>query len=250
MGERRAARVDEFAVRVHRRRARLDDVHDQPLPLRPGVVEHPGRLHQRVDRGTARARPAEQRVRVGGRAPRDGPPRPGLQVRARRGRLPQAVLRHPPRGPGRPAPVHRRRSGGGDGRHLQRAQHQPHRSRDVDPQLRARHRFSARRPGRPPGHRVAARRVRPRPAVPRHGRRRGADVEFLGARPAPPVGSDGRRRRPAAHAVPQRVRVDRAVRAGVADALHAGALLGRLVDGLLGLAGRGRAGDLRTVRRR
>ena len=61
-----------------------------------------------------------------------------------------------------------------------------------DPELRARHRVSARRDGRRPGHRLAARRVRPRPAVPGHGRRRRADVEFVGARPAPPVGPDGR----------------------------------------------------------
>ena len=46
-----------------------------------------------------------QRLRPGARAPRDGPARPGLQVRARRGRLPQAVLGHPPRGPRRPAPA-------------------------------------------------------------------------------------------------------------------------------------------------
>ena len=46
--------------------------------------------------------------------------------------------------------------------------------------------------GRRPGHRVAARRVRPRPAVPRHGGRRRADVQLVGARAAPPVGADGR----------------------------------------------------------
>ena len=61
-----------------------------------------------------------------------------------------------------------------------------------DPELRARHRVSARRDGCRPGHRMAARRVRPRSAVPGHGRRRRADVEFVGARAAPPVGPDGR----------------------------------------------------------
>ena len=184
----------QHAVRVHRRRARLDDVHDQPLPLRPGVVEHPGRLHQRVDRGPARPLPADQRVRPGARPPRDGPPRAGVQVRAGRGRLPQAVLGHPSRGPRRPAPVHRRRPRRGDGRRLQRAQHQPHQPRDDDPKLRARHGFSARHPRRRPGHRVAARRLRPRPAVPGHGGRRRADLQLVGPRPAPPVGPDAERR--------------------------------------------------------
>ena len=86
-----------------------------------------------------------------------------------------------------------------------------------------------------PGHRVAARRVRPRPAVPGHGRRRRADVELVGARTAPPVGPDAR---PAAirerMQFCQRVRVDRAVGPRPADPLHARALLGRLVDGLVG----------------
>ncbi len=43
--------------------------------------------------------------------------------------------------------------------------------------------------GAAPGHRVAAGRVRPRPAIPRDGRRRRADVEFVGPRTAPPMGS-------------------------------------------------------------
>ncbi len=85
----------------------------------------------------------------------DGPPRTRVQVRARRSRLPQAVLGHPSRGPRRPAPVLRRWPCRGDGRHLQRAEHQPHQPRDDDPELRARHRVSARRagcrPGAPPG---------------------------------------------------------------------------------------------------
>ena len=48
--------------------------------------------------------------------------------------------------------------------------------------------------GADPRHRLAARRVRPRPAVPGHGRRRRADVQFVGARSAPPVGTDAERR--------------------------------------------------------
>ena len=47
------------------------------------------------------------------------------------------------------------------GRHLQRAEHQPDQSGDCDPELRARHRLSARRAGCRPRHGVAARRVRP-----------------------------------------------------------------------------------------
>jgi hypothetical protein len=43
--------------------------------------------------------------------------------------------------------------------------------------------------------------------------------------------------------------MDRAVRVGPADPLHARALLGGLVDGLLGLTGGSRARHLRAVRR-
>ena len=92
--------------------------------------------------------------------------------------------------------------------------------------------------GAEPGHRMAAGRLRPRPAVSRHGRRCRVDVELVGARPASPVGSDAERGRPPAHAVLQRVRVDRTVRARAADALHARALLGGVVDGLGGDARR------------
>ncbi len=184
----------------------------------------------------------------GARASRDGPPRAGVQVRAGRGRLPQAVLGHPPRGPRRPAPVHRRRPRRGDGRRLQRAQHQPDQPRDDDPKLRARHGFSARHPRRRPAHRVATGCLRPRPAISGDGRRCRADVQLVGPRPAPPVGSDAGPGRPPAHAVLQRVRVDRAVGTRAADPLHACALLGGVVDGLVGDAGRGRAGDLRVVR--
>ena len=233
-----ARRGQQHTVRLHGRRARLDDVHDQPLPLRPGVVEHAGGLHQPVDRGPARPVPADTRLRSGARASRDGPAGTGIQVRARRGGLPQAILGYPPRGPRGPAPADRRRPARGDGRRLQRAEHQPHQPRDHDSKLRARHGLSARRARCRPGHRVAAGRVRARPAVPRHGRRRGADLQFVGPWPVPPVGPDGRRRRPGAHAVLQRVRVDGSVGPRPADPLHARALLGRLVDGFGAVAGR------------
>ena len=82
--------------------------------------------------------------------------------------------------------------------------------------------------------------VRPRPAVPRDGGRRRADLQLVGARPAPPVGPDAEPGRPRAHAVLQRVRVDRPVGPRPAHPLHARALLGRLVDGFVGDARRGR----------
>ena len=88
-------------------------------------------------------RPADQRLRAGARASGDGPPRARVQVRAGRSGLPQAVLGHPPRGPRRPAPVHRAGPRRGDGRHLQRTQHQPHRPGDNHPKPGARHGFSA-----------------------------------------------------------------------------------------------------------
>ena len=191
--------------------------------------------------------PPDQRVGSGAGPSRDGAARPRVQVRAGGGRLPQAVLGRPPRGPRRPAPVHRRRPRRGDGRHLQRAQHQPDQPRNHDPKLRARHRFSARHPRRRPGHRMAAGRLRTRPAVSRHGGRCGIDLQLVGAGSASPVGSHAERRRPAADAVQQRVRVDRPVRARPADPLHARALLGGVVDGLGGDARGGRDRDVRIV---
>ena len=198
--------------------------------------------------------PPTQRLRVGGRAPGDGAARTGLQVRPRRSRLPQALLRRPPRRPRRPTALPGRGSNRGDGRHLQRTQHQPHRTRDRDPKLRPRHRLSARRARGGSGYRLATRRVRPRPAVPRHGRRRRSDVVVVGAWAVSPVGADGRPQRrtqwrSAAHAVPQRVRVDRPLGCGPADPLHAGALRRRVVDGLLDVAGRGRGRHLHVVPR-
>ena len=232
------------ALPAHRRGARLADVPGLALPLRPGLVEHPGGLHRDLGRddpvpgAVPGARPGARQV-----APRDGPARPRLQVRPRRARLPQAVLGRLSRGPRlrpaapgrRPARVRRR--------HLQRAEHEPD-ERGIDhPQRDLRHRLPARRPGRRPGHGLAARRVRARPAVPRdHGRRR-RDLELVGARAVPRMGSqlgprpgpDALRRagggRPPADAVPDGVRLDRAERAGPADELHGRPLFGRLVDG-------------------
>ena len=178
------------ALPAHRRGARLADVPGLALPLRPGLVEHPGGLHRDLGRDDP-VPGAVPGARSGARqvAPRDGPARSRLQVRPRRARLPQAVLgrlsrgsRLRPAAPGRrPARVR--------GRHLQRAEHEPD-ERGIDhPQRDLRHRLPARRPGRRPGHRLAARRVRARPAVPRdHGRRR-RDLELVGARPVPRMGS-------------------------------------------------------------
>ena len=154
-----------------------------------------------------------------------------------------------PRGPRRPAAADRRGPRRGHGRHVQRAEHQPHQPRDGDPELRARLRLSARRHGRRPGNRMAARRVRARSAVPGDGGRRRADVEFVGAGTAPPVGPDGGRRRSRTHAVRQRVRMDGAVGPRAADALHARPLRGGLVDGLVAVARRGRGGRPTTCSR-
>ncbi len=164
-------------------------------------------------------------------ASRDGPARSRLQVRPRRARLPQAVLGRLSRGPRIRPPAPGRRPARVRGRHLQRAQHEPH-ERGIDhPQRDLRHRLPARRPGRRAGHRLAARRVRARPAVPRdHGRRRRV-LELMGSRPVPRMGSqlgprprpDGLRRaggrRPSADAVPDGVRLDRAQRPGPAHEL-------------------------------
>ena len=197
-----AVRGHDHRLRVHRRRAGLDDVHGQPLPLRPGVVEHPGRLHQPVDRGAARSGQADQRLQPGGRAPRTGAQGTRYKfvlaevdyLKPYWDTLPEdrAYLRR----------LHRRGPRGDHGRHLQRAEHQSHQPRDDHPQPPVRHRLSARRDRRRAGHRLAAGRVRPRPAVSGYGGGCRADVQLMGARAVPPVGSDAARRRPGAHAVP------------------------------------------------
>ena len=90
-------------------------------------------------------------------------------------------------------------SAGVRGRDVQRAEHQPHERGIDDPQRDLRDRLPARRPRRCAGHRVAARRLRSRPAVPRdHGRRR-RHLELVGTRAVPRVGPElGPRSRPAA----------------------------------------------------
>ena len=85
------------------------------------------------------------------------------------------------------------RAGGARRRHLQRAEHQPHRA----PSRRSATSSTAigyQRDvlGGDPRDRLAARRVRARPAVPRAGGRRRADLVVVGARPVPPVGADRR----------------------------------------------------------
>ena len=130
-----------------------------------------------------------------------------------------------------------------DGRHLQRAEHEPHERRIHDPQRDLRHRLPARRPGRRAGHGVAARCVRARPAVPRDHGRRGLTSSSWARGPFHEWGPNWVRgpgrmpfaelagRRASADAVPDGVRLDRAQRAGAADELHGRPLLGRLVDG-------------------
>ena len=186
------------ALPAHRRGARLADVPGLALPLRPGLVEHPGGLHRDLGRddpvpgAVPGARPGARQV-----APRDGPARSRLQVRPRRARLPQAVLGRLSRGPRLRPPAPGRRPARVRRRHVQRAEHEPDERGIDDPQRDLRDRLPARRPGRRPGHRLAARRVRARPAVPRdHGRRRRV-LELVGSRPVPRMGSQlGPRPRP------------------------------------------------------
>ena len=89
-----------------------------------------GGLHRELVRPARRraAPPArrQDRLRPGPRAPGRRTPRRGLQVRPRRGRLPQAVLGPLPRGPRRPAAFPRRGPHRDRRRQLQRGQHQPH----------------------------------------------------------------------------------------------------------------------------
>ena len=214
-------------------RAGLDHVDGQPLPLRPGVVGHPGPVH-RVAAAAARLRRrapgGPDRVRAGPPASGQGPGGPRLQVRAGRDRLPQAALRRVPRRPGRPAAVHRRRPYRDRRRQLQRAEHQPHRGRGDDPQRRLRGRLPARRPRRRPADRLDAGRVRARPGVPGADGGGRADVLLVGAGPVPPVGPVGHRGRQPAHAVRQRVRVDVTRRPWPAHVVHGQPLWRRLAD--------------------
>lgn len=221
--------------RVHGRRARLDHVHGQPLPLRPRLVEHPGRLHR--DLGRRRRprlhRPARPPLRLprrlrdepGAGAQRSGPARPGVHLRARRGRLPQALLGRLPGGARLPARADPHRPRRDHGRHLQRAEHQSHRRRGDRTQCAVRRRIPARDPRGVPGDGLATGRVRARPAVPGADGGRGGDIQFVGARAAPPVGADdvrvrGGAARSRADAVPGRVRVDRPLGARAADRVH------------------------------
>ena len=194
-------------------------------------MEHTGVVHDRL--GLRRTRLVDatgvrrQRVR-----PRRGPPqarrsRPGLPLRPGRARLPQALLRHLPGAASGVAAAARRGPGGARRRDLQRAEHQPHRQRDDDPELRLRHRLPARHPRRRPADRLAAGRLRPRPPVPRTRRQGRAHRERVGPRAPPPVGTappalgPGPHRRHHRHAVRERVRVDLAERRRRPDALHA-----------------------------
>ena len=128
-----------------------------------------------------RAAGGTDRVRTGPPAPGRGPPRPGLQVRAGRARLPQAAFRCPPGGPRRPARFHRVRPDRARRRQLQRTEYEPDLRRVHDPQCRLRHRLPARRARRQSAHVLDARRVRLRSRLPgHHGRGRPAP-----ARPGP-----------------------------------------------------------------
>src|ERR1044072_2856553 len=111
------------------------------LPARAGVTSGTDRVAVAF-RPPPRP-PPPRRLRPRPRPPRPRAPRAGVQVRARRGRLPQAVLGHLPRRPRGAAPAPRRGPRRGHGRHLQRAEHEPDRPRDDRPQLRPRHGFPA-----------------------------------------------------------------------------------------------------------
>ena len=205
----------------------MDDVDGVALPLRPGLVEHPGAVHRGAAGAAGRGRqPAGRadRVRAGPAAPGEGQAGSRLQVRAGRGRLPQAALRRVPARPRVPAVAAGRRPGRARRRHLQRAEHQPDRRGDDDQERGLRDGVPARGAGRGGRVGVDARRVRLRPRVPRADGGGGADLLVVGARPVPPVGSG--REHP--DAVPGRVRVALPRRVRAADRLHGQSLRGRL----------------------
>ena len=225
-------------------------------------MEHAGRLHGVLGRRLDVPQPLPG-ARAGPRegSPRDVSPGPGLQVRPGRARLPQAVLGRLPGGSGLDPPTPGRWSARVHGRDVQRAEHEPDERGDDHPQRHLRRRLPARRARRVAGHGVAARRLRTRSAVPRdHGRRR-PDLELMGARAIPRVGTQLAARLDDAHArlggaeradrdaVPERVRVDLAIREVRVDLLHGQPLLGRLVDGRCPDARAGGARGLHAVPR-
>ena len=227
--------------RHHRGGARLDHVDGQPLPLRPGVVEHPGPVHRGAAQPAGRGRQAagrQERVRAGRRAPGQGQAGHRLQVRAGRDRLPQAVLRRLPAGPRGPAAADGRGPGGDRRRQLQRAEHQPDLRRGHHPQRRVRHRVPAGRVRRRPAQRVDARRVRPRPGLPGPDGGGRADLLGVGARAVPPVGPVRRRGRRPADAVQHRVRVDLPGRRRPAHRVHGAPLRRGLAAALAAGPGR------------
>ena len=234
-------------LRVRRRRTRLDHAHDQPLPLRPGVVgntqaaytsvwaeDPPGRCKQNnafalvaAHLEMARRDPVYKFVlaEVDYLKPYfDAHPQDRAELlsllAAGRVEIMGGTYNEPNTNPDRR----------GDG----------------DPELRARHRFqrdvlAPTRP--PPGSSTCSATTRSS----RHGRRRRPDVERW-ARGRTTSGADGGRRRPAR--MQFRSEFEWIARpARPADALHARALRRRLVDGFLGHAGRGRGGHLRAVPR-
>ena len=174
------------------------------------------RRARRLDRDR---RSSAQRVRPRRGAPRAGPSGPGLPLRARRARLPQALLRHSTR-------EHRadlrRLMAEGRVELVGGTYNEPNTnltgSRDDDPQLRLRHRLPARHPRRRPADRLAARRLRPRPASsPAWWPTPGSPSSAWARGPFHQWGPlrqhwDRTHRRHHRHAVPQRVRVDLAER--------------------------------------
>ena len=184
------------------------------------------------------------------RPPRNGPPRPGIQVRARRGRLPQAVLGHPSRGPRRPAPA---RSPQGRVEIMGGTYNEPN-TNLTGPETAIRNfvhgiGFQRHVMGADPATAWQLDVFGHDPQFPGMAADAGLTSSSWARGPHHqwgPMAGDGD---PERHAVRQRVRVDRTVGGRPADPLHARALFGRLVDGLGGDAAGGRERHLRAVRR-
>ena len=153
-------------------RAGLDDVHGLALPLRPGLVEHAGRRTPTTGTATGPDWPTRPAFQQHGFALVKAHLETGaVAIRTTTSSWPSSTTSSPTGTPTRRSARScggcSPRAGRARRRHLQRAEHQPDRRRVDDPQPRLRHRLPARRPRRRPADRLAARRVRARPAVPR-----------------------------------------------------------------------------------
>ena len=173
------------------------DVHGPALPLRPGLVEHAGGLHRDVGRRDSRT--GSGRLPAAGLRPRQVAPRdwrgatPTTSSSSPRSTTSSPTGTPYPEDRDVPARAARRGPARADGRHVQRAEHQPDRAPSRRSATRSTASATSATSSAATRNRLAARRVRSRPAVPGLMADAGLTSSLLGARAVPPVGPDAPR---------------------------------------------------------